>query len=379
MGRATRQRVLAEHFEQRPVTVDGAWQFVYRELLWVDSSNGLAHLYESDKAQPGRSAWYDRSVRFTDLLCKELGVDRQHLRNEIDHLFRACLPLLIETRAKQASKKKNQPDELALAIAEEGAKTLPATAVKMAAAMVANTPAFVADADLIAIFADVVAKQFNVSDEKANAVANELAQRARNYFMIQRKRQNILGEGFEDLVQLLVEKLTTVPRDRLFIRQKVDSLPGFRQAHSRERVDAPDLAVAMNNQTRVLASIKWSLRQDRQKQLSDELDGYVHLLSQKTFPRYVLVTNEYDPGRLINANALSRRDQRITCIYHISPDFLRTVLSGPKWEELQPLVTEGRLRSIGDFIKDLSREFGLAAESQPLTADQKRLKRLGRI
>jgi hypothetical protein len=181
------------------------------------------------------------------------------------------------------------------------------------------------------------------------------------------------------LVQLLVEKLTTVPSDRLFIRQKVDSLPGFRQAHSRERVDAPDIAVAMNNQTRVLASVKWSLRQDRQKQLSDELDGYVHLLSQKSFPRYVLVTNEYDPGRLINANALNRRDQRISCIYHINPDFLRSVLSGQKWEELQPLVTEGRLRSIGDFIKDLSREFGVAAESQPLTADQKRLKRLGRI
>ncbi|MBC8109045.1 MAG: hypothetical protein H7Z14_20840, partial [Anaerolineae bacterium] len=55
MGRATRQRVLAQHFEQRPVSVDRAWEFVYRELLWIDSSNGLAHLYESDKAQPGRS------------------------------------------------------------------------------------------------------------------------------------------------------------------------------------------------------------------------------------------------------------------------------------------------------------------------------------
>lgn len=375
MGRETRQKVLAQHFEHRPVTVDRAWEFVYRELLWIDSSNGLAHLYESDKVQPGRSVWYDRSIRFTELLCKEFGVPRHRLSKEIDHLFRTCLPLLIASRVRKAASKKNRADELALAVVEEGAETLPASAVKEAAALVEQEPGFVADADLIAAFATVVTRELSATSGEANTVAHELVKQARNYFTVQRKRQNISGEGFEDLVQLLVERLTTVPPDRLFIRQKADSLPGFRQAHARERVDAPDLAVAMNNQTRLLASIKWSLRQDRQKQLADELDGYVHLLSQKSFPGYVLITNEYDPGRLINANALSRRDQRISCIYHINPDFLRSVLTGPKWNELQPLVQEGRLRSIGDFIKDLSREFGVAAESQPLTADQKRVKR----
>ena len=70
-GKESRREILTRHFAQHPVSIDRAWEFIYRELLWIDGSTGLAHLYESDKAQPGRSVWYDRTVKFTDLLCHE--------------------------------------------------------------------------------------------------------------------------------------------------------------------------------------------------------------------------------------------------------------------------------------------------------------------
>lgn len=378
MGRAARQAILVRHFEQHPVTADRAWEFVYRQLLWVDGSTGLAHLYESDKAQPGRSAWYDRAVLFTDLLCKELGVPRERLKNEIDQLFKTCIPLLIESRSGKAKK----AQEMALAIAEQGTTELPAKLVKQAAAVASQPPGFVADAELVTEFAEMLTGQLKLQTLKAAAIATELVKRARFYFTVDRKRQNILGEGFEDLLQLLIERLTTVPTDRIKIRQKVDELPGFaQQDHSRERVEAPDLAVVVNNETKLLASTKWSLRQDRQKQLSDELDCYAALRSQRHFPRYVLITNEYDPGRLINTNALKRRNAGISCMYHINPEFLRAVLSETSKyrDEIRPLVVSGRLRSIGDFLKDLNSEYGVGPVSQPLTADQRRLRRLGRL
>lgn len=369
-GRESRREILARHFAAKPATVDRAWEFVYRELLWIDGSTGLAHLYESDKAQPGRSVWYDRTVKFTDLLCAEFGgITREQLKIEIDGLFKECLQRLIESR-----KKTPQKDEIALAVAEDADEALPEEIVEEAEAASDRTGGYVPDADLVAEFAQILASRLNLAMTVAEPVARELVGKARYYFTVERKRQNVLGEGFEDLLQLLIAKLTTVAPDRIMIRKKADDLPGFAAQHNRDRIEAPDLAVVVGSETKLLASIKWSLRQDRQKQLSDELDCYAALLSQDSFPRYILITNEYDPGRLVNTNALGRRGQAISCMYHVNPNLLREVLSdGQKYkEDLLPLVESGRLRSIGDLLRDLESAYGTNTPRQPLTADQKR-------
>jgi hypothetical protein len=83
LGKESRVRILRQHFAQAgAVTPSTAWQFVYHELLWIDGSTGLAHLYESDKAQPGR-LWYGRTMIFTDMLCERFGnISREQLKVE---------------------------------------------------------------------------------------------------------------------------------------------------------------------------------------------------------------------------------------------------------------------------------------------------------
>jgi hypothetical protein len=266
-------------------------------------------------------------------------------------------------------------DDLAVAVAADAAGVLPDEVVEEAQGATDTPAGYVPDADLVAEFAAVLPERLKLPTATAQNVARELVGKARYYFTVERKRQNVLGEGFEDLLELLLRKLTTVPKDHVVLRTKADDLPGFGATrHQRDRIEAPDLAVVANGKTHLLASIKWSLRQDRQKQLSDELDCYADLLSQDEFPRYVLITNEYDPGRLINTNALNRRGRAVTCMYHINPNLLREVLSGGQkyQEELLPLVQSGRLRSIGDFLKDMQASYGTTVR-QPLTTDQKRM------
>ena len=136
-------------------------------------------------------------------------------------------------------------------------------------------------------------------------------------------------------------------------------LPGFQHPTQRERNESPDIAIVRDDRTELLASVKWSLRHDRQKQLSDELDSYVELLSQDEFPQYVLITNEYDPGRLINTEGLNRRGYRINCIYHTNLELLRGALHDhSRAKDLSPLITAGRLLSIEDFLNDLSQKYG---------------------
>ena len=73
-GQASRMKIVRRNFRDAgEVTSANAWKFLCEELLWFDGSTGLAHLYESDKAQPGRSKWYERSILFTDILRREFG------------------------------------------------------------------------------------------------------------------------------------------------------------------------------------------------------------------------------------------------------------------------------------------------------------------
>jgi len=91
----------------------------------------------------------------------------------------------------------------------------------------------------------------------------------------------------------------------------------------------------------------------------DELDCYVDLLSQDRFPQYILITNEYDPGRLVNTDGLNRRGQRIDRIYHINVELLLGALRGhQRLKDLTPIIAAGRLRAIKDFLEDMAQLYG---------------------
>jgi len=87
-------------------------------------------------------------------------------------------------------------------------------------------------------------------------------------------------------------------------------------------------------------------------------------LTQDKFPKYVLVTNEYDPGRLVNTNGLARRGQKIDGIYHINLELLQGVLHDhERMRDINELIAVGRLRSIEEFFKDLKIEYSSKSET----------------
>ncbi len=351
-GKASRVSLLKQHLSEfDDISAESAWKFVYEELLWIDGSTGLAHLYESDKAQPGRH-WYYRTVLFTDLICEQFGnISREQLKQRIDRLFRGCLQKAIELQQEKLIEV--EAEEISIRETFEGLQS----PVRSSAD---DVDFYIPDASLIVEFTTLLMQHANMSQAQAEQVAHELVAKARYYFTVERKRQNALGEGFEDLLHLLIEKVSNVPSEAIMVRQRANRLPGFQNIEStRERIEAPDIAIIRNGRTELLASVKWSLRHDRQKQLSDELDCYVALLSQDKFPRYVLVTNEHDPGRLLNTDSLITRGQRPDCIYHVNLQLLRTVLHDHhRAKDLEPLIDSGRLKSISHFFIDMAQEYG---------------------
>ena len=130
----------ARHLDETgPYEPATAWKFVYQELLWFDGSIGLAHLYEADKAQPGRSSWYERTVRFTDRLQERfVASDRASLKAKLDRLFRDCLEKLL--KAKEEAKQKGEALELEELEESEGGEGM------------GDVEAYVPDADLVAEF-----------------------------------------------------------------------------------------------------------------------------------------------------------------------------------------------------------------------------------
>ena len=53
-GKETRIRILKEYFKDAgEVSEENAWEHVYRCLLWINTTAGLAHIYNSNHMQPG--------------------------------------------------------------------------------------------------------------------------------------------------------------------------------------------------------------------------------------------------------------------------------------------------------------------------------------
>lgn len=355
-GEASRVQLLEEHFDQfGGVTAANAWRFVYEELLWFDKSTGLVHLYESDKVRPGRSSWYERSIAFTDQLCRLFQVDRTQLKRRIDRLFLACLERLVESQRTSRQEKPTVG-----AIAEMGEEVGLRSEVVDEAQQAASTggDAFVPYTELITEVTDLLVSRAAMNEASAAQLAREIVERARFHLTFGSNRQNVLGEGFEDLLRLLAVRVAGVPQEMIVLRRKASELPGFQRTLDQpRRIESPDIAIIEGSRTALLSTVKWSLRHDRQKQLSDELDCYVQLLSQNSFPQYVLVTNEFDPGRLKNSSNLNSRGKTVDRIYHINPDLLLEVLADvpSSAAEAEQLIHTGRLQSLEAFLHELGR------------------------
>src|SRR3990167_5664553 len=110
-GADNRARLLARYFTHAgEIATGNAWQHVYRLLLWIDPTTGLAHCYESDKSQPGRP-WYQRSLAFHDWVSQALGTTPSELAGQIDWLFKKGTEVLAGAITRQMERRTTRAAE----------------------------------------------------------------------------------------------------------------------------------------------------------------------------------------------------------------------------------------------------------------------------
>lgn len=313
--------------EAGELTAANAWEHVYRCLLWMNEAAGLAHIYDSNHMQPGGN-FHTRAVRFTDLLCARWKITRKELAVQVDKLFKGCV-----AEFRRTTMKEEVDPEL--------------------------------ESELVALLKAMLTEQ-GVADEKAQHLARRMEATSRDYFTIGNKRKNALGEGLEDLLYLLLRRVAKVPEDKIALRRPVSLLPGFRKAPTplpgrrAERQPRPDIAIWESNVTHIIATAKWSMRQDRETQFQSEYSAYQMNKVQSTELRFALITNEFDVARLDNvarAKPGAAGGYIFHNIYHINPQLLMDT-HGEKIGAVKHWIGSGSIQSLEQFLTEMRDRYG---------------------
>lgn len=317
------------------ITPQNAWEHIYRLLLWIDSTTGLAHCYESDKAQPGRH-WYARSLAFHAWVSEQLGTVPAELRDHVDWLFREGTARLAQaataTRAQRLMRASEQRKPFALW----------------------QMPQPGEDPELESIISSAL--QPWLSSDPPAEIMRTLVERVRAYLSQENKRKNLVGEGFEDVLSAIISRLAGASRLIIGTRRPINEIPGFHTPAASEKVRKVDL-VARGPGLRTLVSAKWSVRADREEQFAADFEAYGRLESSGKSFDFILITNEFDAARLV---AACRRRIGITPVFssvvHVNPSAVLATY-GPTAAhsagELPELMEAGRLISLESWLEGL--------------------------
>ncbi len=343
-GADNRNRLIDLYFNttgQGDISPMTAWEHVYRLLLWLDPTTGLAHCYESDKSQPGKP-WYARSLAFHDWLSSALKVDPGKLVEAIDWLFiKAC-------------------SDLAAVMLRREAKLAEVAARQRGHYEGRGFPEPGTDPELVAIIRNAMAPY--LASEPPEGSWHAITQRVRQYLAVQNKRKNLVGEGFEDVLAQTVRRACKLPDDQIFTRSLLYDIPGFNRAKHGSKENKVDLAI-IRPSMRTLVTAKWSVRADREKQFPTEYAEYISAQSENRKFEYVFVTNEFDPARLMRAcENLHNNNLMFDCVVHINTDALKAcyqaaTASDSKTTDSQRRVMkhieDGRLISLDRWFRRL--------------------------
>jgi hypothetical protein len=320
-----------------PIQAESAWMDVYRLLLWIDPTTGLAHCYESDKAQPGRH-WYGRSLAFHAWVAQELSVAPDDLRDQIDWLFKqgsiqleASLPAIKERWRLQAERQRKPYAGLGLPEPGEDPRL----------------------EEIIQLTLEPW-----LSKPLPMRALEELALQVRTHLKQENKRKNLVGEGFEDVLGAIVSRLPGSDHLEVMTRRLLSQIPGFSAPANKEKERRVDLAIVDRNGRRSLVSAKWSVRADREEQFEADFESYVrHEVSGRPFD-FVLVTNEFDAARLV---AACRRRSGIAPMFktvvHVNPSGVMAAYGTElrrSASELPEHLSTSRLTSLAQWLASLA-------------------------
>jgi hypothetical protein len=309
-------------------------------LLWVDRTTGLAHCYESDKSQPGRH-WYDRSLAFHAWASEVFQVSPNQLAGEVDWLFRRAVRDFAEAVSKNQKRLALRAEEQRSPYAHLG------------------MPVPGEDPELVAIVQEVLAGY--LTGEPPDEVWRALSERLQAHLAQENKRKNLVGEGFEDSLSAIIARLPCDPPLTGRTRVPIEDIPGFNAPRRNEKAKRVDLYVARPSPgPRILVTAKWSVRADREEQFASDFESYARLESAGEPFDYTLLTNEFDPARLVAACERSAGGRPLfTEVVHINPTGLLAAY-GDKPKKSAKKVTEhiqsGRLGSLASWLRRLTHE-----------------------
>lgn len=316
-GRPQRQAfILARLAGWSALSRENAWMHVYRLLIWLDDHNGLVHIYDAHKVRDRDNLWFVRARIATEILCDSLGVEYRGLGDEVDLLFKEFIHEVesVEDLPPASKREQDLMNELF-----PGART-PEQPQRYA--------------ELVSILSKVMARH-GLSEQ----VAPQLAYAAVAYYQAGGARQNVLGEGFEDVVGLLVKRFCTLSSDRneVFIGSQLEKVTGFNgrspEWDEKRHIPRPDVAIT-NSRAKIILiiTLKWSLRHDREGTFTEEATAYDEFLKAGWRYRFVVLTNDYDLGRIARLASFQHRHKgeaksRLLFgrTFHIAPELLLTV------------------------------------------------------
>jgi hypothetical protein len=337
-GEENRAKLLERYFSDKQQLSPGdAWLHTYRLLLWIDRTTGLAHCYESDKAQPGRP-WYERSLAFHDWVSTQLETSPANLADEIDWLFREASADLAAAAAqahRSERVKKQRAPYAGRGFPEPGS-----------------------DPELVEIILDVLQSWLPVNPP--GDVMHALTERIQAHVTKENKRKNLVGEGFEDTLAAILRRVPGIA-DSFEIRTRplLHNLPGFHPPPANRKQRQVDLALIRKaDKRRTLITAKWSVRSDREEQFVSDFADYNRYESLGQTFDYVLVTNEFDAARLVAACDVGRENASLfNRVVHVNPEGPKMIY-GDQLRHSAATMAEridgGRLESLEAWLTSLA-------------------------
>lgn len=330
-GAANRSRLIDQFLS---VSEDEPWKAVYKLILWIDKTTGLAHCYESDKCQPGKN-WHERALRFHDWLASAFGASPTSVGEQLDWLFR------------------HVADDYAHFMVQEYQRRMAKAVTQRASYEGRGFPEPGDDPGIVTIIREVLGLQ--LVGEPSHEQWRELTSRIRDLIALENKRKNIVGEGFEDVLAAVMRRAAPAGALHVHPRRLLHDIPGFANRRQGEKPSKVDLAIVRAaDDRRILVTAKWSTRADREEQFRADFTKYLNAQSENGTFDYVMVTNEFDPARLKRACELSAGNSHmLSKVVHICPDALRAVYGAHAESTMGQVlhyIDTGRIMGLDEWI-----------------------------
>jgi hypothetical protein len=264
-------------------------------------------------------------------LASSFGTPPGELAGVIDWLFRTATAGLARTarheRAAAAARQREPYEHLGLPLPGE-------------------------DPELVDLIHEVIGD--HMATEPSDATWQTLTDRIHALLGQENKRKNLLGEGFEDTLAAIIQRLPGAGGFEVANRALLGDVPGFNPQGESEKRKRVDMAMwRPDGARRILLTSKWSIRADREEQFGTDFDAYVRVNAGRPFD-YVLVTNEFDAARLKAAcDRLAGNAPLFSSVVHVNPEGVLAAYGGSRRgaaAHLDDLIESGRLVSLGTWL-----------------------------